>query len=99
MLRKAHSTVGQIELIEFDPPLADASEAPRAGDRGPFLLSFEVSGEELGAIHRRLEARGVRCHGAPEEVDIAGYGRIRSLVFRDPDGVMLELVSLPPAAR
>jgi catechol 2,3-dioxygenase-like lactoylglutathione lyase family enzyme len=95
MLRKASSTVGQLELIEFDPPRADARPPARAGDRGPFLLSFEVSGEELDAIHARLEAHGVRCHGKPEAVDIAGYGRIGSLVVRDPDGVMLEFVALP----
>ena len=29
-------------------------------------------------------------------IDIAGYGEIESLIFRDPDGVMLELVVLPP---
>jgi catechol 2,3-dioxygenase-like lactoylglutathione lyase family enzyme len=97
MLRKARSTVGQIELIELDPPLAQPREALRAGDAGAFLLSFEVEGEELDAIHARLEARGVRCHGKPEQVEIAGYGRIGSLVFRDPDGVMLELVALPRA--
>jgi catechol 2,3-dioxygenase-like lactoylglutathione lyase family enzyme len=96
MLRKAHSTVGQIELIQFDPPLPDACGPARAGDHGPFLLSFEVSGEELDAIRQRLETRGVRCHGKPEAVDIAGYGRIGALVFRDPDGVLLELVALPP---
>ena len=95
MLRKARSTVGQVELIQFDPPLREARDPARAGDRGPFLLSFEVTGEELEAIARRLEARGVRCHGKPERVDIAGYGRIGTLVFRDPDGVLLELVELP----
>lgn len=95
ILRKASSTVGQIELMQFDPPLADVRDPARAGDRGPFLLSFEISGEELEAIQDRLVERGVRCHGKPEPMDIAGYGRIRSLVFRDPDGVILELVELP----
>jgi catechol 2,3-dioxygenase-like lactoylglutathione lyase family enzyme len=95
MLRKAHGTVGQIELIQFDPPLVDGRDPARAGDRGPFLLSFEVTGEDLEQIAQRLAARGVRCHGKPERVDIAGYGRIGALVFRDPDGVMIELVELP----
>jgi catechol 2,3-dioxygenase-like lactoylglutathione lyase family enzyme len=95
MLRKARSTVGQIELMQFDPPLADPSGPRRAGDPGVLLLSFEVTGEELEAIHRRLEQRGVRCHGKPESIEIGGYGRIGSLIFRDPDGVMLELVVLP----
>jgi catechol 2,3-dioxygenase-like lactoylglutathione lyase family enzyme len=95
MLRKKHSTVGQIELMQFDPPLAEPRPALRAGDHGVMLLSFEVTGEDLADIHRRLEARGIRCHGGPEQVEIGGYGRIESLVFRDPDGVMIELVVLP----
>jgi len=97
MLRKARSTVGQIELIAFDPPLAAPQGPARAGDPGVFLISFEVEGEELEEIHQRLETRGIRCHGKPEQMDIAGYGRIGTLVFRDPDGVMLELVALPEA--
>ncbi len=97
IMRKAHSKVGEIELIRFDPPLADPAGPPRAGDPGVFLLSFEVTGEELEAVHAQLLARGVRCHGEPEQVDIPGYGHIASLVFRDPDDVMLELVVLPPA--
>jgi catechol 2,3-dioxygenase-like lactoylglutathione lyase family enzyme len=97
ILRKAHSTVGELELIEFDPPAARLSGPREPGDPGVFLISFEVTGEDLDAIHARLQARGVPCHGPPEDVELAGYGRIRSLVFRDPDGVMLELVTLPPA--
>jgi catechol 2,3-dioxygenase-like lactoylglutathione lyase family enzyme len=95
MLRKARSTLGQIELLQFEPPLAPTQGPPRAGDPGAFLISFAVEGEELDAIHERLAARGIRCHGKPEQLDIAGYGRIEMLVFRDPDGVMLELVKLP----
>jgi catechol 2,3-dioxygenase-like lactoylglutathione lyase family enzyme len=95
MLRKARSTVGQIELIQFAPPLAAPAGPPPTGTPGVLLLSFEVTGEELDAIHARLLARGIRCHGKPEAIDIPGYGRIESLVFRDPDGVMLELVALP----
>lgn len=95
MLRKKHSTFGQIELMQFDPPLADPRPPLRAGDHGVLLLSFEVSGEELSDIHQRLEARGVRCHGKPEPIQIGSYGQIESLIFRDPDGVMIELVVLP----
>jgi catechol 2,3-dioxygenase-like lactoylglutathione lyase family enzyme len=94
MLRKARSTVGQIELIQLDPPLPDPAGPPPTGTPGVLLLSFEVTGEELDAIHARLVARGIRCHGKPEAIEIPGYGPIESLVFRDPDGVMLELVVL-----
>jgi catechol 2,3-dioxygenase-like lactoylglutathione lyase family enzyme len=96
MLRKARSSVGQIELMQFDPPVAPVTAPPVPGTPGVLLLSFEVTGEELRDVHRRLVERGVPCHGEPERIDIAGYGEIESLIFRDPDGVMLELVVLPP---
>ena len=97
ILQAGSTTIGEVELIQWSFP----SEAPpvtppkRPGDPGPFLLAFEVTGEDLEAVCERMTAQGVEFWSEPITSHIDGYGEIRAVVCEDPDGTMIELLTLP----
>lgn len=88
------SMVGQLELIEWDGP---PGHQPRTGHRelGAFLLSFQVPQNELDELHDRLEGLGGRCVDRPRRVLLENYGYLHAFAATDPDGNLLEFVSLP----
>jgi len=95
IMQQGLSIVGEVELVQFSPAPTTPTPAKGAGGLGAFLLSFEVRDEELTAVYDRLREKGIACYSRPQDVDLAKYGKIRAVVFEDPDGQLIELVQLP----
>ncbi len=87
--------IGQIELIEWDLPAPEHSVPKEAGDPGIFLICFRLDRHEIPELFTRLEGMGYDCHGPPRTNVLNNYGPISVFVCRDPDGNMVEFVSLP----
>lgn len=95
IMQQGASMIGEVELIEFDPPSEKQLGPKRPGDPGIFLLSFEVTGEQLEDTHDRLKEMGVECYSKPQPLEIPDYGTVKAIIFEDPDGIMIELMQLP----
>jgi len=97
ILQQGLSTVGEVELVQFSPAPTTPTPAKGAGGLGAFLLSFEVRGEDLDTVYRRLLEKGIACYSEPQVLELPGYGATHAVVFEDPDGQMIELIQLPSA--
>ena len=86
--------LGQIELVEWTPR-PDGPPARAAGDLGVVVLSFELPRDEIHELYAALVDAGVRCRSEPEQVVLPDYGTIVAFVCEDPDGNLVEFVSLP----
>ena len=97
ILQSGSKTVGEVELIQWSFPSAPPPATPpkRPGDPGPFALAFEVTTEELETVCRRMQEQGVQFWSDPITSHIEGYGDIRAVVCEDPDGILIELLTLP----
>ncbi len=87
--------LGQIELIEWRPTTGDVTGPKRPGDPGVFLLSIEGNKEELEAIWKRMKKMEIPVYSPPEEFVLENYGPINAFIVEDPDGTLIELVTLP----
>ena len=60
--------------------------------------AFHVSDAEFDAIFQRVKEAGIAYGSAPEAVDngkLNNWGGGRGVYFRDPDGHLLELMTVP----
>lgn len=89
------SRIGQVELVEWRPMLEDATPPKRIGEPGVTVLSFPVEREELVDLYDHLQALGFECVSEPGTTVLDDYGEIAAFLVRDPDGNLVELVSLP----
>tara|TARA_X000001036_G_C20507075_1_gene736372 strand:- start:269 stop:760 length:492 start_codon:yes stop_codon:yes gene_type:complete len=87
--------LGQIELIEWQPNAKIVTGPKRPGDPGVFLLSIEVNKKELESIWERMIKMKVPVYSPPEEFVLENYGPITAFIVEDPDGTLIELVTLP----
>jgi catechol 2,3-dioxygenase-like lactoylglutathione lyase family enzyme len=95
IMQQGKAITGEVELIAFEPRAERPTGPKRPGDPGVFLLSFEVTGEDIGAVYERIHHQGVKCYSEPQPLFLKGYGTIRAFAFEDPDGVQIELIQLP----
>lgn len=87
--------IGQIELIQWNLPAPPDSRPKRPGDPGVFALSMPVPADEIHIVYERLVAMGVECYAPPATSVIDDYGPITMFMCEDPDGIQIEVISLP----
>lgn len=80
-----------VELIQF----VDAASKQHAAD----LFTTSVSElcfytEDIEAMYQHLLSQQVECLSAPQDFDFtaAGFGKSKAFYFRDPDGIILEMM-------
>ena len=78
----------KIELIQYlDPP---AVSAPEKGLRDSGVSRIALRTKNLLAFAGKLSSEGIEFMIEPQEIDVVGAHRF--VLFRDPDGVILELI-------
>jgi len=80
----------KLELIEWVQPPPDPA-SPR-GVHAVGVSRIALRCKHLDALVSRLEAEGIVFESQPQEIDIVGAKGFA--LFRDPDGVLLELIEL-----
>jgi len=78
----------KIELIQWVRPATEASP-----DRTPIhagVARIALRCKNLLEFHRELATDGIEFESEPQEIDIVGAKRF--VLFRDPDGTLLELI-------
>ena len=86
-----HVMAPPLELIQF----VDKDSRQDPADLFKTSISeicFRV--RDLDAVYESLVAHGVDCLSAPQPFDFtaSGFGKSKALYFRDPDGIIMELM-------
>lgn len=99
MLQSDERTMGMIEIIQWNPPVASPSPPKRPGDPGACMLALELKEEQkLEDFQARLEELGIPLWSPPTPVELVGYPVFYTLLIEDPDGLLIEVIKLPTAA-
>jgi catechol 2,3-dioxygenase-like lactoylglutathione lyase family enzyme len=80
----------KLELIEWVDPKPEPRKPAAAHALGISRIALRC--KNLGALVERLEADGIVIETPPQQIDIVGAKGFA--LFRDPDGVLLELIEL-----
>ena len=86
-----------IELIDYDSQTGQRILADNSHP-GAMHVALEVS--DIDATYKDLIERGVEFNAPPHtltDADGPGVDGLRIAYFRDPDGVQIELLQMPPA--
>ena len=78
----------KIELIEWVEPKAEPAPARSMHATGVSRIALRT--KNLLAFIKELETKGIEMETPPQEIDIVGAKRFA--LFRDPDGILLELI-------
>ena len=86
-----HIMSAPVELIQFltDPCTKDPSDLHKTSISE---ICFRV--EDIEKIYQHLVSNHVECLSEPQEFDFtsSGFGKSKALYFKDPDGIILELM-------
>lgn len=80
-----------IELLEFITPETTKDKA-KLNKISVFEICFRV--ENIEKVYKHLIDSNVECLSEPQEFDFTSYGfsKSKALYFKDPDGIILELM-------
>jgi glyoxylase I family protein len=79
-----------IELVEYTPK-GKSLKDNKASDTGSAHICFQT--ENIQGLHKKLSENGVRLHCSPQNL-----GGVWVMYFRDPDGIILEVMQGDPLA-
>lgn len=80
-----------LELLQFIEPQGDTG-TPYARLTNPGITEVAFWVKDIEQTCRALRARGVEFYSAPQLFVLEGYGKVKAVYFRDPDGTTLELL-------
>lgn len=82
-----------VELIQFTDKESKSVE-PDLFRTSISEICFRVT--DLDQVYQKLLQQGVECLSAPQPFDFtaSGFGKSRAIYFRDPDGIILELMEI-----
>lgn len=86
-----------LELVQYEAPAPNAVLDLSTNNVGAAHLAFIV--EDIQAEYERLCAEGVEFRNPPVTVTAGANAGGAACYFRDPDGITLELMQLPPRGR
>ncbi|MCB6607254.1 VOC family protein [[Clostridium] symbiosum] len=80
-----------IELIQF---LGEGAEESGCDLHRVSISEVCFRVADIDQVYESLKAQGVECLSGPQDFDFTGYGfgKSRALYFKDPDGIILELM-------
>ncbi len=82
-----------VELIEFEGEDVDTHRSDFS-HTSISELCFEV--DNIDEIYEKLVAKGVECISRPQRFSFLeeGFGESKAIYFKDPDGIILELIEM-----
>lgn len=83
-----------IDVLEWDVPKPYGEPYQSANNLGIIRVAFEV--DDIEAARSRLMLAGIAGVGPLETWDMGDFGERKIVIFRDPDGIMLELIEHLP---
>jgi glyoxylase I family protein len=86
-----------IELLHFIEPAGEGG-VPYARLTNPGITEVAFWVKDIEKTCAELRARGVEFYSPPQLFDLEGegYGKVKAVYFRDPDGTTLELLQNVP---
>lgn len=96
LLSTRSDTRSPIDVLQWTLPGPFGDPYPEANHLGIVRVAFEV--DDITAAHARLLATGHKTVGPFETWDMGELGERRIVIFKDPDGIWLELIEQPAYA-
>ena len=78
----------KIELLEWAEPRSEPAPARSETQAGVARVALRT--KDLVSFTERLRSEGIQFESEPVEIDVVGASRF--VLFRDPDGTLLELI-------
>lgn len=80
-----------LELLHFEEPRGEMGRPyAHLTNLGITEVAFWV--KDMDTMYKELRAHGVEFYSAPQLFELEGYGKVKVVYFRDPDGTTLELL-------
>jgi catechol 2,3-dioxygenase-like lactoylglutathione lyase family enzyme len=80
-----------LELLHFEEPQGETGR-PYAHLTNPGITEVAFWVKDMDMMYKELRAHGVEFYSSPQLFELEGYGKVKVVYFRDPDGTTLELL-------